>query len=202
MMMAWPDARETTASYMSAAETTGTTATPSGGASETGPETRVTAAPRLRAAAASSYPIRPVEWLVTNRTGSIASRVGPAVTSRRTPSRSRSVSAARTASKSTAGSGSRPRPVSPQASRPLSGSSTVKPKPRSVSRLRWVTGLSYMPVFIAGATILGQRAASTVVVSMSSATPAANLAITLAVAGAISMTSAFFASATCSTSYS
>lgn len=139
---------------------------------------------------------------MTNRTGSIASRVGPAVTSRRTPSRSRSVSAARTASKSTAGSGSRPRPVSPQASRPLSGSSTVKPKPRSVSRLRWVTGLSYMPVFIAGATILGQRAASTVVVSMSSATPAANLAITLAVAGAISMTSAFFASATCSTSYS
>ena len=59
-----------------------------------------------------------------------------------------------------------------------------------------------MPVFIAGATILGQRAASTVVVSMSSATPAANLAITLAVAGAISITSAFFASATCSTSYS
>lgn len=37
----------------------------------------MTAAPRLRAAAASSYPIRPVEWLVTNRTGSIASRVGP-----------------------------------------------------------------------------------------------------------------------------
>ena len=140
--------------------------------------------------------------MLKKRTGSTASRVGPAVTSTRSPAISCGASARRTASNSTAGAGSRPRPVSPQASRPLSGSSTVTPKRRSVSRLRCVMGLSYIPVFIAGATSLGQRAASSVVVSISSAIPAAIFAITFAVAGATMNTSAFFASDTCSTLYS
>ena len=47
---------------------------------------------------------------------------------------------------------------------------------------------------MAGAAILGQSQARTVVVSISSAMPWAILAMTLAVAGATRMTSAFFAS--------
>ena len=58
-----------------------------------------------------------------------------------------------------------------------------------------------MPVFMAGATSFSHRAASTVVVSMSSAMPWASLAITLAVAGAIRIRSAFFARETWVTSY-
>ena len=54
-------------------------------------------------------------------------------------------------------------------------------------------GFSSMAVFMAGATTLGQREASTVVVSMSSAMPWAILAITLAVAGAMRIRSAFLA---------
>ena len=58
------------------------------------------------------------------------------------------------------------------------------------------------PVFIAGTTYLGQRAARNVVVSMSSQIPHAHLAITSADAGAIMNRSAFFASETCFTSNS
>ena len=58
-----------------------------------------------------------------------------------------------------------------------------------------------MLVFMAGAMILGQGQAMSVVVSISSAMPPAILPITLAVAGATSTTSAFFATATCSTLY-
>ena len=54
-------------------------------------------------------------------------------------------------------------------------------------------------VFIAGAISLGQRQASTVVVSMSSARPWASLAHTLAVAGAMMTRSALSATAICST---
>ena len=60
--------------------------------------------------------------------------------------------------------------------------------------LSWVMGFSSMPVFMAGDTSFGHRAASTVVVSISSAMPWAILAMTLAVAGATRMTSAFLAS--------
>ena len=56
---------------------------------------------------------------------------------------------------------------------------------------------SYMAVFMAGAMIFGQVHASTVVVSMSSAMPLASLAMTLAVAGAISTRSATLASEMC-----
>ena len=57
-----------------------------------------------------------------------------------------------------------------------------------------------MAVFMAGATIFLHLAARTTVVSISSAMPWASLAMMLAVAGAITSRSAFFASATCSTS--
>ena len=55
---------------------------------------------------------------------------------------------------------------------------------------------------MAGATIFLQLHAKNVVVSISSAIPAASLPMTFAVAGATRNTSAFFASATCSTLYS
>ena len=60
---------------------------------------------------------------------------------------------------------------------------------------------SNIRVFMAGAMSLGQVQARAVVVSMSSAMPPASFPMTLAVAGAIIMTSAFFARATCSTLY-
>ena len=52
--------------------------------------TSVTRAPRSSAAATIATPIRPVERLPMNRTGSIASRVPPAVTTMCRPSRSAS----------------------------------------------------------------------------------------------------------------
>ncbi len=51
----------TVASCIWAAETTSMRVTPSGVASDVGPETSVTWAPRLAAAAAMAYPIFPVE---------------------------------------------------------------------------------------------------------------------------------------------
>ena len=54
---------------------------------------------------------------------------------------------------------------------------------------------------MAGATSLGAREASTVVVSISSARPWASLAMTLAVAGAMRITSAALARDTWATSY-
>ena len=98
-------------------------------------------------------------------------------------------------------SGSLPRPVSPQARCPAAGSTIWKPRSRRVCKFCWVTGLSYMPVFIAGATTTGALVASSVVVTMSSAMPCAALAITFAVAGAITNTSAALASEMCSTSH-
>ncbi len=65
--------------------------------------------------------------------------------------------------------------------------------------MSWVTGFSYMWVFMAGAMSLGQVQAKTVVVSMSSARPWASLAHTLAVAGAIITKSVRSARAMCST---
>lgn len=63
-------------------------------------------------------------------------------------------------------------------------------------------GFSNICVFMVGAMSFLHRQAMTVVVSMSSAIPFAIFPITLAEAGAIKTTSAFFASATCSTLYS
>src|SRR5439155_1683515 len=82
-------------------------------------------------------------------------------------------------------------PCSPlEARRPSSGPITSTPRSRSVVRLAWVAACSYMWLFIAGATSTGQPAASAHAPSMSSAIPAASLAIVLAEAGAIRYTSA------------
>src|SRR5437762_14133775 len=59
---------------------------PSGGATLAGPEISFTLCPAARAASAIAYPIFPEERLLIKRTGSIASRVGPAVTTNLTRS--------------------------------------------------------------------------------------------------------------------
>src|SRR5436190_20973688 len=59
---------------------------PGGRAMLAGPEIRVTSCPATRAASATAYPIFPEERLLIKRTGSIASRVGPAVTTNLTRS--------------------------------------------------------------------------------------------------------------------
>ena len=56
---------------------------PSGSWRLTGPETRSTDHPCLRAASAKAKPILPVDGLLINRTGSINSWVGPAVIKQR-----------------------------------------------------------------------------------------------------------------------
>ncbi len=170
--------------------------------------TTVTSAPSAAAASASAKPMRPDERLPTKRTASIGSRVPPAVTRTRSPTRWREAAAgtpasprgsparadstaASTAASSSAGSASRPAPCSPlEASAPTPGSSTVTPRPRSVARLACVAGCSHMWLFIAGATTTGQVAASAALVSRLSARPWASLAIVLALAGATTRTSA------------
>ena len=74
--------------YISSAVSTRTTFNDLGGGVDVGPHTTVTSAPRRRACVASAKPIRPVDRLEMYLTGSIASRVGPAVTRTRTPARS------------------------------------------------------------------------------------------------------------------
>ena len=59
--------------------------TPGGVGSETGPLTRTTSAPAFRAACATAKPIFPELRLLMKRTGSMRSRVGPAVISTRLP---------------------------------------------------------------------------------------------------------------------
>ena len=102
----------------------------------------VTRAPRSSAASATATPIRPVERLPMKRTGSIASRVPPAVTTMCRPARSASragptsggradgsggadrpsPTAATTASTIRSSSARRPTPDWPEASGPASGS--------------------------------------------------------------------------------
>lgn len=65
--------------------------------------------------------------------------------------------------------------------------------------LATVAGCDHISVCIAGAMTRGARLASTVVPSRSSAMPAASLAIVLAVAGAMTMTSASWPRLTCRT---
>jgi len=134
------------------------------------------------------------------RTGSIGSRVGPAVTSTCSPARSRTGdSAPSTASMIASTSGSRPLPASPEASGPASGSRTVTPRALRVATLAATAGCPHMPPSIAGARITGERAASRSVLRKSSAIPCAAFASRFAVAGATRSAWARSASATCST---
>ncbi len=88
--------RARTARCISSAVSTRTMPTPSGGATVLGTEDHRTSAPRDAASAATATPILPVERFPMKRTGSIGSWVGPAVTTIRTPSRSRSPVSERT----------------------------------------------------------------------------------------------------------
>ena len=112
-------AADTTAPRISSAVSTCTASPPGGAGTVSGPRIRRTSAPRDDASAATATPILPVERFPMNRTGSIGSCVGPAVTSIRTPSRScRRATARSTARKMSSGSARRPRPSSPAASGP------------------------------------------------------------------------------------
>ena len=174
--------------------------TPSGTGAVTQARTTVTSAPRSRAASARANPIFPLESFVIKRTGSSRSLVAPAVTSTFSPERSfPDVRMPSTASTTASGSLMRPAPRSPHARIPESGPIKRTPRSFSVRRFACVASAVHMPVFMAGASRTGALVASTVVESMSSAIPAAIFAMILAVAGAITKTSARCARATCST---
>ncbi len=85
---------------------------------DTGPAISVTRAPRTAARSATRKPIVPEERLLRYRTGSIASLVGPAVTTTLTPSRSRRTKNASAAFAMSSGSDIRPTPSSPDATTP------------------------------------------------------------------------------------
>ena len=143
----------------------------------------------------------PLERLDRKRTGSIISRVGPAVTSTRLPAKSVfGWSASHAAAITFSGSDMRPIASSPQARCPLSGPTNLTPRAFSVARFCWLAALRYILQFIAGASSTGAVVAMAVVESRSSAMPQAILPIMLAVHGAISRRSAALASEICSIS--
>ena len=128
----------------------------------TGPLTNTTSAPAATAASASAYAIFPELRLLINRTGSIASRVGPAVIITRRPASGRPsetrvgpITAAAIAS----GSNMRPSPTSPQAWLPLSGPSMRTPRSSSNCRFACTAGFFHMTWFIAGAMTSGASVA-------------------------------------------
>ncbi len=96
--------------------------------------TSVTDAPRSTAASAMAWPCLPDERLPMKRTGSIGSRVPPAVTSTCRPCIDRGVpdvvSSSVAAATMSTGSASRPAPTSPPARRPSVGSTTWTPRDR------------------------------------------------------------------------
>src|SRR5262245_1222101 len=92
---------------------------------------------------------------------------------------------------------SRPVPVCPLARCPASGSTVVTPRRRHGAMFSGTAALDHMASFIAGATTTGQRAASSVAVTMSSERPAAIRPTTFAVAGATRISCAQSPSATC-----
>ncbi len=181
------------ATIISAAVSTSRRSTPAGVARCTGPAMSVTSAPASRAASATAKPILPELRLLMNRTGSIGSRVGPAVTSTRRPPRLPAIAAGGGSSRArtmSAGSTMRPGPTSPQAWLPEAGPMKRTPRDSSVARLAWVAACRHMAWFIAGASTSGASVAMHRVVSRLPAVPAASRAIKWAVAGATSTRSA------------
>ncbi len=182
-----------TASNICCALTTSMRVTPRGVARCTGPATSVTIAPASAAARASAKPIFPLDRLVMPRTGSIASKVGPAVSSTFLPSSAFGWKCATSSASSSSASSMRPSPTSPHAWSPLAGPSTCVPSARTVCTLRWVAGCAHISRFIAGATSKAQRSigrARHIRLSRSSARPWASLAMKSALAGATSTASA------------
>ena len=100
-----------------------------------------------------ALPMRPEERLLMWRTGSMASTVGPSVTSTRFPCSAPSVgSSVRSRSTMVSGSAMRPLPSSPLARRPSSGSTTCTPRSLRVARFCCVLACAYMSRSMAGAT--------------------------------------------------
>ena len=161
--------------------------TPAGVGRATGPATSVTCAPIARAAAATAKPIFPELRLPMNRTGSMSSNVGPALTSTRLPASRGGSADSDSAATMASGSSSRPAPTSPQAWSPSAGPSTSTPRDTSVARLARVAGWAHITRFIAGAIVSGASLARQSVLSRSLARPWARRAIVLAVHGAIRM---------------
>ena len=157
-----------------------------------------TSAPSSLAARAKATPCLPDEKFPINLAASIGSLVPPAVTSTRFPL-SGPPSAANAVSKISSGSASLPAPESSPVSLPTAGHTMVMPRSVSVSMFAVVALFSHISVCMAGATITGQVAASTVVVRRSSAIPDVIFAINDAVAGATTTRSADFAKAICFT---
>ena len=150
-------ARASTAASISAAVSTWTTSSPAGTGGRGGRDQR-DAAPRAAASSAMAWPCLPDERLPMKRTGSMGSRVPPAVTSTCSPARSwrrpseRGRRAATMASGvgQAAGAARRPRPGGP-----TSGSTTCTPRRRSVATLSWTAGCSHISVCMAGQTTTG-----------------------------------------------
>ena len=94
--------------------------------------------------------------------------------------------AAATSSKSAAGSINRPGPDSGSAMAPTSGPASMMPRARNVAIFACVAGFSHMAGFIAGATMIGARVASSTHVARSSAKPCVIFASKSAEAGATS----------------
>ena len=121
---------------------------------------RMTCAPRADAISASAWPIFPLDRLPMKRTGSIISRVPPAVIRMVSSARSwvrRSIAITAAAIVSTAAK--RPVPVMPQARSPASGSMMVTPRSRRRWRFSCMAGCSHICTFIAGARSTGARVA-------------------------------------------
>ena len=186
-----------TSAYISSALATSVRSTPGGVGSAVGPLTSDTRAPSRAAAAATAYPIFPVLWLVRKRTGSRASRVGPAVTSTSTPASAPPSNRAMTRAAISSGSSIRPGPTSPHAWSPSPGPSISTPRSSSANTFARVAPACHICRFIAGASTSGAVVARHRVVRRSSASPCASRASTLAVAGATSTMSAHRASSMC-----
>mgnify|MGYP002062386975 CR=1 FL=1 len=167
------------------AVSTSTLVTPAGVARVTGPATRVTCAPCAASALATAKPILPELRLAMKRTGSIGSRVGPAVTSARRPASRPSPQRACRYSRIAAGSLMRPAPWSPQACSPTAGPTNSTPRAANRATLSVVVGCPHMAWFIAGAINSGASEARHSVDSRSCARPAAVLAMKSAVASIV-----------------
>ena len=181
------------AASISRAVSTSMRRTPLGADKAVGPLTKVTSAPKAARAEAIAYPCLPEERLVSRRTGSMGSAVGPAVTRARLPVSGPGAAppnAAWITAKISAGSAMRPGPNSPQAIAPSSGPTNCTPSAFRVARFRWVAAWVHMRTFLAGAISTGLSVANRVVEARSPARPCAALAIRSAVAGATTTRSA------------
>src|SRR5580692_1683424 len=188
---------------ISSADSTRVSSAAPGGVNAVGPLTSNTRAPRRSAASANAYPILPLDRLDRYRTGSIFSRVGPAVINTVSPTNSCDApSASNVAATIASFSARRPGPVMPQARYPVPGSTILTPRFFRISRFACVAGLSHMLTFMAGATTTGAVVARNRVPRKSLAMPWANLARTSAVAGTTSSASIDCATAMCSTAES